>query len=157
MVWTAWEADRQLSRRSVVAIGVAAAMACSMFSSFGLLAAQERGRGAAAPPAGGRGGGRGRNSPPLPALPLTFETTEYRIRVSLVAKDLVNPWSLAILPDGAMLVTERPGRLRIVRGGVLDPNPIAGVPAVKAAALGGLLDVMPHPKFADNHLLYLSY
>jgi len=119
-------------------------------------AAQQRGRGAEAPAAGG-GGGRGRNSPPLPALPLTFETTAYRIRVSLVAKDLVNPWSLAFLPDGSMLVTERPGRLRLIKNGVLDPKPIAGVPAVKALALSGLLDVVLHPKFAENHLLYLSY
>jgi glucose/arabinose dehydrogenase len=135
---------------------VAAVWACWIALSPAVHAAQQRGRGAGAP-AGGGGGGRGRNSPPLPALPLTFETTEYRIRVSLVAKDLVNPWSLAFLPDGAMLVTERPGRLRIIRNGVLDPQPIAGVPAVKAVALSGLLDVVLHPKFADNHLLYLSY
>jgi glucose/arabinose dehydrogenase len=88
---------------------------------------------------------------------MTFETTAYRIRVSLVAKDLVNPWSLAFLPDGSMLVTERPGRLRLIKHGVLDPKPIAGVPAVKALALSGLLDVVLHPKFAENHLLYLSY
>jgi glucose/arabinose dehydrogenase len=119
-------------------------------------AAQQRGRGAGAPAAGG-GGGRGRNSPPLPALPLTFETTEYRIRVSLVAKDLVNPWSVAFLPDGTMLVTERQGRLRIIRNGVLDPAPIAGVPVVKAVALSGLLDIALHPRFAENRVLYLSY
>jgi glucose/arabinose dehydrogenase len=88
---------------------------------------------------------------------MTFETTAYRIRVSLVTKDLVNPWSLAFLPDGSMLVTERPGRLRLIKNGVLDPKPIAGVPAVKALALSGLLDVVLHPKFAENHLLYLSY
>jgi glucose/arabinose dehydrogenase len=143
--------------RSVMAVAsVAAVWACWLALSPAVHAAQQRGRGAGAPAAGG-GGGRGRNSPPLPALPLTFETTEYRIRVSLVAKDLVNPWSLAFLPDGAMLVTERPGRLRIIRNGVLDPQPIAGVPAVKAVALSGLLDVVLHPKFADNHLIYLSY
>jgi glucose/arabinose dehydrogenase len=144
-------------RLAVSVAGVAAVLACG--ASWGPaihVAAQERGRGADAPAAGG-GGGRGRNSPPLPALPLTFETTAYRIRVSLVAKGLVNPWSLAFLPDGTMLVTERQGRLRTIRDGVLDPKPVAGVPAVKAVALSGLLDVVPHPKFADNHLLYLSY
>src|SRR4249920_1014231 len=121
--------------RSAIAVaGVAIALACWASQRTVIHAAQQRGRGAGAPAAGG-GGGRGRNSPPLPALPLTFETTEYRIRVSLVAKDLMNPWSLAFLPDGAMLVTERPGRLRIIRNGVLEPQPIAGAPAVKAVAL----------------------
>lgn len=100
---------------------------------------------------------RNRNSPPLPALPQIFDTSEYRIRVSAVTKDLANPWSLAFLPDGAMLVTERQGRLRIIRNGALDPKPIAGVPAVRAVALGGLLDVVLHPKFAENRLLYLAY
>src|SRR4249920_124551 len=123
------------SARSAIGAGCVAA-ALAVWASWApvIHAAQQRGRGAGAPAAGG-GGGRGRNSPPLPALPLTFETTEYRIRVSLVAKDLMNPWSLAFLPDGAMLVTERPGRLRIIRNGVLEPQPIAGAPAVKAVAL----------------------
>ena len=56
-----------------------------------------------------------------------------------------------------MLVTERAGRLRIIRNGVLDPQPIAGVPAVRAAVLGGLLDVAVHPRFAENRWLYLTY
>ncbi len=147
----------RLGRTGLVVASVAAsAFVCLVSWNPSLYAAQQRGRGAGAPAAGG-GGGRGRNSPPLPALPLTFETTEYRIRVSLVAKDLVNPWSLAFLPDGTMLVTERPGRLRAVRNGVLDPQPVAGVPTVKAVALSGLLDVVLHPKFAENHVLYLSY
>ena len=109
MVVTKWSA------RSAIGAGcVAAALAVWASWAPAIHAAQQRGRGAGAPAAGG-GGGRGRNSPPLPVLPLTFETTEYRIRVSLVAKDLVNPWSVAFLPDGAMLVTERAGRLRIIR------------------------------------------
>ena len=146
--WVRWS--------SIGVAGVAVALVCWSLQGGVLHAAQQRGRGAEAPAAGG-GGGRGRNSPPLPALPLTFETTAYRIRVSLVAADLVNPWSLAFLPDGGMLVTERAGRLRIIKNGVLDPKPIAGVPAVKALALSGLFDVVLHPKFAENHLLYLSY
>ena len=151
MVVTKWSA------RSAIGAGcVAAALAVWASWAPAIHAAQQRGRGAGAAAAGG-GGGRGRNSPPLPVLPLTFETTEYRIRVSLVAKDLVNPWSVAFLPDGAMLVTERQGRLRIIRNGVLDPAPIAGVPAVKAVALSGLLDVALHPRFAENRVLYLSY
>ena len=120
--------------------------------------AQERGRGrAGATGAAGGGGGRGRNSPPLPSLPITFETTEYRIRVSVVAKDLVNPWSLAFLPDGAMLVTERPGRLRIIRNGVLDPQPIAGVPEVVNTRQRGMNDVALHPHFAENHWINFTY
>ena len=100
---------------------------------------------------------RGRSSPPIPGLPQTFFTAEHRIRVVPVATGLSHPWSLAFLPDGAMLVTERDGRLRIVRNGVLDPTPIAGVPAVHRGALAGLLDVALHPKFAENGFVYLSY
>jgi len=99
----------------------------------------------------------GRASPPLPQLPQTFETAVQRIRVSVVATGLANPWSLAFLPNGDMLVTERAGRLRIIRAGVLDPQPISGVPQVRVTALGGLLEVALHPRFAENGLLYLSY
>jgi len=152
-------------RRKTAFAGAVVALAC--VSAAPLLRAQERGRGAGAGQAGGGrgagaaqnggGGGRGRNSPPLPTLPLTFVTTDYAIKVSLVANGLVNPWSLAFFPDGSMLVTERPGRLRMIKNGVLDPTPISGVPMVKAQALSGLLDVVLHPKFAENHILYLAY
>jgi aldose sugar dehydrogenase len=107
-----------------------------------------------------------RSSPPPPPLPQTFFTGETPIRVVPVARGLSHPWSLAFLPDpstslGAggvtMLVTEREGRLRIVRNGVLDPTPIAGVPKVFARVLGGLLDVALHPAFAQNRVVYLSY
>ncbi len=74
-----------------------------------------------------------------------------------VADGFMNPWSMAFLPGGDVLVTERPGRLRIVRNGTLLFEPVAGVPEVLAQGQGGLLDVMPHPNFASNHLLYLSY
>ena len=110
--------------------------------------------GAAPQAAGGRAN---RASLPLPTLPLTFETEKHRIRVVQFAGGLTNPWSLAFLPNGDVLVTERAGRLRIVRGGVLDPQPIAGVPAVRTTALGGLLEVALHPKFAENQLVYLTY
>src|SRR5690606_15092371 len=68
-----------------------------------------------------------------------------------------NPFSLAVLPNGDLHVTERPGRLRIVRDGKLVTAPIEGVPAVRTTLLGGLLDVALHPDFADNRTLYLSY
>lgn len=74
-----------------------------------------------------------------------------------VASGLVNPWSLAFLPDGRLLVTERPGRLRIVGAdGRLSP-PVAGLPPVVASGQCGLLDVAVDPKFADNGLIYWSY
>ena len=78
-------------------------------------------------------------------------------RVVTVAEGLVNPWSMAWLPNGDMLVTERPGRLRIVRNGRLLPEPVAGLPAIRGGGQGGLLDVVPHPQFASNRLIYLSY
>jgi glucose/arabinose dehydrogenase len=81
--------------------------------------------------------------------------TQYRV-VPFV-KGLENPWSLTFLPNGDMLVTEKPGRLRIVRGGTLQPQPIAGVPTVWATGQGGLLEVLPHPRYAENQLIYLTY
>jgi glucose/arabinose dehydrogenase len=78
-------------------------------------------------------------------------------RVVTVAEGLEHPWSMAFLPGGDMLVTERPGRLRIVRDGRLLADPVAGVPEVFAQGQGGLLDVLPHPEFASNRLLYLSF
>ena len=98
-----------------------------------------------------------RASPPLPAFPQVYETADIKIRVVKVADGLANPWSLAWLPNGDLLITERAGRLRILRNGVLDPAPIAGVPEVRITLLGGLLDVVPHPNFATNGLIYLSY
>ncbi len=80
-----------------------------------------------------------------------------RYRLDTVADGLAFPWCLAFLPNGAMLVTERDGTLRIVRDGVLDPAPIAGVPPVFVRGQGGLFDVLPHPRFAANRTLYLSY
>jgi aldose sugar dehydrogenase len=78
-------------------------------------------------------------------------------RVVEVAGGLEHPWAMAFLPDGDLLITERPGRLRILRDGVLDPTPIEGVPDVYASGQGGLLDVVLDPDFAGNRLIYLSY
>jgi glucose/arabinose dehydrogenase len=64
---------------------------------------------------------------------------------------------MAFLPNGDMLVTERAGRLRVVRNGVLDPTPVSGLPQIRAASLGGLLDIALHPNFAQNRLIYLAY
>jgi glucose/arabinose dehydrogenase len=98
-----------------------------------------------------------RASTALPSLPQVYETADLKIRVAKVADGLANPWSLAWLPNGDLLITERPGRLRVVRNGALDPEPIAGVPEVRVTALGGLLDVLLHPNFAQNQVLYLTY
>ncbi|MFV1986871.1 MAG: PQQ-dependent sugar dehydrogenase [Gemmatimonadota bacterium] len=87
----------------------------------------------------------------------TMRSAYYDFRVVTVVDGLEHPWSIAFLPDGDMLVTERPGRLRIVRDGVLLPDPVAGIPEVVAVGQGGLLDVVPHPDFASNRLLYISY
>ena len=78
-------------------------------------------------------------------------------RVVTVADSLENPWSITFLPGGDMLFTERPGRLRVVRKGKLLPEPVAGVPKVRGGGQGGLLEVLPHPSFATNRMLYLSY
>jgi glucose/arabinose dehydrogenase len=78
-------------------------------------------------------------------------------RVVTVVDALVQPWSIAFLPGGDALITERPGRLRILRQGKLLPQAVEGVPAVFHSGQGGLLEVMPHPNFATNRLLYLSY
>jgi glucose/arabinose dehydrogenase len=78
-------------------------------------------------------------------------------RVAIVVRDLEHPWALAFLPDGGMLVTERPGRLRLVRAGRLDPRPVAGLPPIAAVGQGGLLDVALHPRYAETGWVYLSY
>jgi aldose sugar dehydrogenase len=97
---------------------------------------------------------------PLPGPALRSPTPQAvaaPIRVDTIATGLEHPWGLAFLPDGRILVTERPGRLRIVdRNGTLS-EPLAGVPAVAARGQGGLLDVAIDPRFADNRLVYLSY
>lgn len=79
-------------------------------------------------------------------------------RVAIVSDGLEHPWAVAFLPDGRYLVTERPGRLRLITAdGRLEPQPVGGVPPVAALDQGGLLDVVLHPKFADNGWVYLSY
>jgi glucose/arabinose dehydrogenase len=94
---------------------------------------------------------------PFPTDAQAFDTLDASIRVVPFAAGLVNPWSLAFLPNGDILVTEKAGQLRVVRGGKLDPKPLAGVPPVWATGQGGLFDVVLHPKYAENQLLYLAY
>jgi glucose/arabinose dehydrogenase len=96
-------------------------------------------------------------SPELPDGTVALDTGVERGLKLTIMKGLVQPWSMAFLPNGAILITEISGRLRIVRNGVLDPSPIAGTPVVQAQGLGGLLDIALHPKFAQNQLIYFTY
>lgn len=84
-------------------------------------------------------------------------TEEQRIRIVRVAEGLSFPWGLAFLPNGDMLLTERPGRLRIIHNGALLTDPVAGAPEVVVKAQAGLMDVALHPRFAENGLVYLTY
>lgn len=85
------------------------------------------------------------------------ETAAAKFRVETVADGMTNPWAIAKLPDGRFLITERPGRLRIVENGRLLPDPVEGVPEVWAKGQGGLLDVVIHPDYAKNGWIYLSF
>jgi aldose sugar dehydrogenase len=83
---------------------------------------------------------------------------EHALRVTTVASGLAHPWSLAFLPDGRMLVTERPGRLRVVaRDGSVDPKAVEGLPRVDAQGQSGLLDVVLHPDYANTGWVYWTY
>jgi aldose sugar dehydrogenase len=94
---------------------------------------------------------------PLPAAPVVYQTSDHKIRVVTLVDGLSRPWSLAFLPGGEILVTERTGQLRIIRKGVLDPEPIRGMPDVVSLARDGLMDIALHPNFAQNRFLYFTY
>jgi aldose sugar dehydrogenase len=87
----------------------------------------------------------------------TLRSAYHDYRVVNFVDALVQPWSIAFLPGGDTLITERPGRLRIVRNGKLLPNAVEGLPPVVHSSQGGLLEVAPHPNFAANRLLYITY
>ncbi len=77
--------------------------------------------------------------------------------VETIAEGLSNPWSIAFLPDGDMLVAERSGRVRLIRDGVMAPDPVPGAPAVLAFNQGGLFDILPHPDFMENRVIFIAY
>lgn len=93
-----------------------------------------------------------------PVAAQTLQTEKHAVRVVTLVRGLENPWSIAFLPDGRMLVSERAGRLRIVSADFgLDPKPVAGLPEVVATGQGGLFDVVLHPQYADNGWIYWAY
>lgn len=135
-----------MKKVALLAIGVVVAVAGAP------LAAQNQ----TAPPAPAQRQG----PPPTPQLgegPWDVQTADAKLHVEVVTKGLDHPWSMAFLPDGGILVTERPGRLRIIRDGVLDPKPIEGLPAIFAPGIAGLTDIVLDPDFASNRLVYISY
>jgi glucose/arabinose dehydrogenase len=152
---------RRVTSRATLSLGAAAIVV----AAAGVFAQQAQ----QAPPAGGRQGGptpqsgRGANpfprvAPlPFPDAPQTVETAGSKVRVVPMLKGLATPWSLAFLPNGDMLITEKGGKLRIARGGTLDPEPVAGTPEVFAVGQGGLLEVAVHPQFEKNQFVYLTY
>lgn len=123
----------------------------------------QQGAAGAVPPqgrGGARGGGRAAGPPrdTLGAGPWDFPAGRGgTIHVSVVTRGVDRPWGIAFPPGGDILVTERPGRLRVIRNGQLDPTPIEPLPEMLATGLGGLLDVSLHPQFAQNRLIYFAY
>ena len=92
-----------------------------------------------------------------PAQGQVYQSVEHDFRVVTVAEDIQHPWSIAFLPDGDMLFTQRTGELRIVRDGELLPDPVAGVPETRVINQGGLQEIAVHPDFENNRIVYVSY
>lgn len=92
-----------------------------------------------------------------PAVDGVVTSTRHTFRIETITDALETPWAVAVLPDGRLLVTERPGRLRVIERGRLLPEPVEGVPAVWTVQDGGLFDVEVHPRFAENGWVYLAY
>ena len=134
-----------MTRRPIAALAAAALAAAVLLAAPAAALAQEE-----AP--------IGVPVPPLGPGPWVIDTAEqHKIRVSVVARGLEHPWAIAFLPDGGMLITERDGRLRVLRDDRLDPQAISGLPEVRTDGNGGLMDVAVHPDFAANGLVYLTY
>ncbi|WLD57139.1 PQQ-dependent sugar dehydrogenase [Salinispirillum sp. LH 10-3-1] len=91
------------------------------------------------------------------AIAQTYTTEHHSFQLETVVSGLSNPWSLAFLPNDEILITERPGRLRRMVEGSLIDEPVSGLPEITASGQGGLLDVVPHPDFAQNRWVYFSY
>jgi aldose sugar dehydrogenase len=95
---------------------------------------------------------------PLPTEPRIYETFQQKIKVTVIAHGIQRPWSLLPLPGGDFLVGVRPtGQVLAIRKGVLDPTPLTGLPAMHVTRTTGMLDMVLHPKFADNKWVYFTY
>lgn len=98
---------------------------------------------------------------PAPKKSVIFDSAEeFRLRLNIVARGLEQPWSIAFLPDKDMLVTERAGRIRLIHDGKLNPDAIVGVPRVFTGGprgIQGLMDIATHPRFSENHWIYIAY
>jgi glucose/arabinose dehydrogenase len=140
-----------LSLLSAAALAIVAALALS--ASNGSLAAQQevpmRNNTPVAP--------QGIKIPPLPDTPVRYETAEGQtIRVGVYARGFRNPWSMAFVSDDTILVAERAGAIRVVRNGMVDPQPAQGGPVARGQGLAGM-DLALHPDFERNHYVYISY
>lgn len=136
---------RYFAAAAAVAVGLTLAQSAAAQNTPAPVAAAPAPRAGPPPPA------------PLGVGPFDYDTKAGKIHVEVVARHLDHPWSLAQLPGGTMLVTERGGRLRVIRGGKVDPVAIAGLPPINPSGIGGLYDVVLDPNFAKNHFIYLSY
>ena len=96
-------------------------------------------------------------APAVSALDAPIKTERYTVKVETVVSDLASPWSVAFLPDGLVLITEKAGNLRVLRDGKLLARPVSGLPQITMRGQGGLLDVVAHPSYAQNKLIYWSY
>jgi glucose/arabinose dehydrogenase len=96
-------------------------------------------------------------APFISAEDLSIKTERYTLKVDTLASGLSSPWSVALLPDGLTLITEKAGQLRVLRDGKLLARPVAGLPEVTVRGQGGLLDVVAHPGYQKNRLIYWSY
>lgn len=94
---------------------------------------------------------------PAWAVDKVFESKSETFRVKTYVSRLEHPWSIAFLPDGNALVSERDGRMRLIRDGKLLQQPVTGLPDIASGGQGGLLDIALHPDFANNQLVYFSY
>lgn len=86
-----------------------------------------------------------------------IESQKQRFGIDTITTELINPWGLAFLPDGRILVTERSGSIRVIAEGKMQPEPLEGVPAVFAEGQGGLMDIQLHPDYKSNGWIYLTY
>ncbi len=153
-----------MSMRSAVPLVAAAAIGMATTIGYAQGGGAQGGRGAAggAAQVGGRGQptappGINWPSPPIPDGPMVYDTgIQHDVKITPL-KGFNQPWSMAFLPNGDILVTERSGCLRLVHNGALEAQHVAGLPAIQANGLAGLMDIQLHPRFSDNHYVYITY